>query len=641
VRILLRSAALALAVATATVLLAQPASAHADLVRSDPANGSVLARAPSVARLWFSEEISPEFSSARIVDRTGATITGAHAQAGGDPRQLTVELPGLQKGTYGLVWRVLAEDDGHRTGGVVVFTVGGAAAATGTIPVAARAGPAGTAATPVGVLLRWLGLCALAGLVGCLAVAGPVLGRVRAASAPDTLAEAARLARRRLLAVAAGCTAAAAAVGVITLAEEGRRAAGAGGDRTLGQAVLDLLTGTRWGHLWLAREAALIALVAVILGIRSRLGEPAARRSTAWLVTAAALVLVVAWVEALGSHSVALQSARAVAVAAYSLHVLTALLWLGALPALVLVLVPRVAGLPPREVARACRGPFSALIVISVTVLVITGLYGAGRQVPEPGQLLSTTYGRTLLLKTALLAVVGGLGLANSALLHGRRLGRPGRLVHAPGGAAPSRRLIIAEASVGAVLLVAAGLLAETAPPRTPAPVVPLAEPRAYDTTVDDLVVSVSATPNRPGANGFTVLAASSRRPPPAPIDGVTLRLGGPGEPGTLPLRQIEPGRYFGTGRLDSAGPITITAVIRRAGQRLTVTMPWHVSPKAAPPTVARQEQGLAPYANAVALCVLVLALIVGGQRLVARRRRHRQLDTDSPPRAEILEDVR
>jgi len=637
VRIILRSAALVLGAVAAMLLLAQPASAHADLVRSDPPDGSVLAHAPSVARLWFSEEISPEFSSARIVDHTGATITGSRAQAGGDdPRQLTVELPSLGTGTYGLVWRVLAEDDGHATRGVVVFTVGGAAAAPGGIPVAS-AGGAGTAATPVGVLLRWLSLCALAGLVGCLAVAGPVLGRAQAASVSDTV-----LARRRLLAAAAGCAAAAAAIGVTTLAEEGLRAAGAGADRTLGQAVLDLLTGTRWGHLWLAREAALIALVAVILGIRSRLDEPLTRRATVRPVLAAALVLAVALVEGLGSHSVALESARAAAVAAYSLHVLTALLWLGALPALVLVLFPRVAGLPPREVLRACRGPFSTLIVISVTVLVVTGLYGAGRQVPEPGQLLTTSYGRTLLLKTALLAAVGGLGLANSALLHGRRLDRRGRLVRAPGGAAPSRRLIIAEASVGAVLLVAAGLLAETAPPRTPAPAEARAEPQAYDTIVGDLTVSVSATPNRPGVNGFTVLAASSRRPPPAPIDGVTLKLGRSGESGTLPLRQIEPGRYFGTGRLDSAGRITITAVVRRAGERLTVTMPWRVSPKAVPHTVTRQEHRLAPYLNAVALCVLLLALCASVQRIVVRRRHRRRLDTDSPAPAEmILEDTR
>jgi copper transport protein len=642
VRILRRGAALVLGAGAAMLLLAQPASAHANLVRSDPPDGSVLARAPGVARLWFSEEISPKFSSARLVDRAGATVTGSRVQAGGgDPRQLTVDLPSLGTGSYGLVWRVLAEDDGHTTGGVVVFTVGAAAAAE-TIPVAARAGPAGTAATPTGVLLRWLGLGALAGLVGCLAVAGPVLGRARAASASDTVAAAAQRARRRLLAVAAGCAAAAAAVGVIALAEEGQRAVGAGVDRTLGQAVLDLLTGTRWGHLWLAREAALIALAAVIGGIRSRLGEPPTRRSTVRPVSAAALVLAIACIEGLGSHSVALESARALAVVAYSLHVLTALLWLGALPALVLVLLPRVAGLPPRDVVRACRGPFSVLIVISVTVLVVTGLYEAGRQVPEPGQLLSTSYGRTLLLKIALLAAVGGLGLVNSLLLHGRRLAWPGRLVRAPGGAAPSGRLIMAEASLGAVLLAVAGLLAETAPPRTTAPAVLPAKPQAYDTTVGDLVVSVSATPNRPGVNGFTVLAASSRRPPPAPIDRVTLELASPGESGTLTLRQIEPGRYFGTGRLDSAGPTTITAVVQRAGERLTVTMPWRVSPDAAPPAVARPEQRLAPYVNAVALCVLVLALSVGVQRIVVRRRRRRQLGTDSPAPAETtLEDVR
>ena len=642
-RILLRRAALVLGAAAATLLLAQPASAHADLVRADPSDGSVLAHAPGVARLWFSEEISPEFSSARVVDRTGATVTGSRTHAGGgDPRQLTVELPRLGKGTYGLVWRVLAEDDGHATSGVVVFTVGGAAAGAGTLPGTASASGAGTAATPVGVLLRWLGLCALAGLVGCLAVAGPVLGRARAASASGTVAAAAQLARRRLLAVAAGCAAAAAAVGVITLAEEGRRAAGAGADRTLSQAVSDLLTGTRWGHLWLAREAALILLVAVILGIRSGLGKPPTRLSAVRPVSAVALVLVVAGVEGLGSHSVALGSARAAAVVAYSLHVLTALLWLGALPALILVLWPRVAGLSPRDVVRACRGPFSTLIVISVTVLVVTGLYGAGRQVPEPGQLLTTSYGRTLLLKIALLAAVGGLGLANSALLHGRRLDRRGRLARAPGGAAPSRRLIIAEALVGAVLLAAAGLLAETAPPRTAAPAVPVAKPQAYDTTVGDLVVSVSATPNRPGANGFTVLAASSRRPPPAPIDGVTLRLGGSGESGILPLRQIEPGRYFGSGRLDSAGSITITAIVRRAGDRLTVTMPWRVWPRAAPPAVARPEYRLAPYVNAVALCVLVLALIAGVLRIVVRRRRRERPGTDSPAPAEmILDDLR
>src|SRR5262249_61011965 len=101
------------------------------------------------------EDISPKSSSARVVDGPGAPATVSRARTdNGDPRQLTVDLPSLGTGTYGLVWRVLAEDDGHTTGGVVVFTVGTAAAA-GTIPVAARAGHTGTAATPAGRPPPW------------------------------------------------------------------------------------------------------------------------------------------------------------------------------------------------------------------------------------------------------------------------------------------------------------------------------------------------------------------------------------------------------------------------------------------------------------------------------------------------------
>ena len=640
VRVLLRSAALVLGAAIAMLFLAQPASAHADLIRSDPADGAKLLQPPTVARLWFSEEISPEFSAARIVDGHGSTVAGAALQADtGDPRLLAVKLPDLAAGTYGVVWRVLAEDDGHTTRGVVVFTVGAAAPAGPIIVGEPGANEAGTAATPVGVLLRWLGLCSLAGLVGALAVAGPVLGRARGVAGDDAAAFGIRLERRRLLAVAAGSAAFGAAVGIAVLADAGRRAsAGAGG--SLAHAGLDLLTSTRWGHLWLAREAALITLAVLILAMRSGLGQPRDRRTAARSAAAVTLVLTIAWVEALGSHAVAVESARPAAVVAYTLHVLTALLWLGGLPAFVLVLWPAVPGLGRRELVRACRGPFTALALTSVTILVITGLYGAGRQVPEPGQLLTTSYGRTLVLKTALLAVVGGLGLANSALLHGRRPARRGRLVPTRTGGAPSRRLILTEAAVGAALLAAAGVLAETAPPRPAAPAVPAAEARASDATVADLVISVSASPNRPGVNGFTVLAASSRRPPPSPIDGVALKFVKSGETTTIPLQEFEPGRYFGTAQLDSAGPVTITAVVRRDGQQLTVDVPWRVSTEPAPVVSPRLDYRLAPYVNAIALGLLLLAL-GAGVRLLAMRRKRQRLDAAQPAAELILEDVR
>jgi copper transport protein len=171
---------------------------------------------------------------------------------------------------------------------------------------------------------------------------------------------------------------------------------------------------------------------------------------------------------------------------------------------------------------------------------------------------------------------------------------------------------------------------------------VPAAETRASDATIEDLVISISASPNRPGVNGFTVLAASSRRPPPSPIDRVALRFIKHGETTTVPLQEIEPGRFFGTAQLDSTGPVTITAVVRRGGQRLTVTVPWQVSAEPVLAASPRPDYRLAPYVNAIALGILLLAL-GAGVRLLAVRRKRQRFDAARPPAAEemILEDVR
>ena len=48
-----------------------PVEAHASLVRSDPQDNAILATAPSEIRMWFNEEISPEFSSARLLNING------------------------------------------------------------------------------------------------------------------------------------------------------------------------------------------------------------------------------------------------------------------------------------------------------------------------------------------------------------------------------------------------------------------------------------------------------------------------------------------------------------------------------------------------------------------------------------------
>jgi len=167
-------------------------------------------------------------------------------------------------------------------------------------------------------------------------------------------------------------------------------------------------------------------------------------------------------------------------------------------------------------------------------------------------------------------------------------------------------------------------------------PAAPAAAEESRTVSAADLLVTISATPNAPGVNAFTVLAASSRRPPPAPLDGVTLELRAAGGPTGVPLTEVEPGRYAGTARIAAAGPLRLSAVLRRGGQRLAVEVSWRVA--AAPPGSAAGPSGrsagapagpgqpAAPYRAVLAAWLLSAALLLGARRLPAGVRRVRVL---------------
>jgi copper transport protein len=255
------------------------------------------------------------------------------------------------------------------------------------------------------------------------------------------------------------------------------------------------------------------------------------------------------------------------------------------------------------ELLRACRGPFTACVVFSATVLAATGMYSAGQQIGTPDELLTTAYGRILLAKAGLLAVLVGCGLLHAARLYGWRLGDLVRR--------DARRLVLAEATVGAALLVAAGVLAGTPPARDRSPG-PVAAPVTSAATAADLVISLSVTPNRPGQNVLSARVASSRRPPPAPVDAVSARAGG----AAIALGEVESGRYLGSGRL-TAGSTEVTILVRRKGESLAVRVPWRVPAASGP--APRPGRRLAPYANTVAICLLLLALALRARWLTRR----------------------
>ena len=562
--------------ASAFAGLAPSASAHAVLVRSEPADGSALARAPREIALRFSEDMSPRFRVVHLVDARGRAVAGVRVRGDGS-RGLALTVPRLPRGAYQLTWEVLAEDDGHVTGGALVFGV--AARAPPSPPGAPGAAPA-----PFEAALRWVDLVLLLGLIGGLSMAG-VLARAEATPG-------ARIARRRLLSMAAVAAAGGLVLGVPLLMRQIGRLHAVAPDTSLAEVLR-----TRWGALWNARELLLAALLATVLWLR---GRPSGHRLP--LFAAACLLAALAVVRGLAGHAAA-ESRPALAVAVATVHVLAAGIWMGGVAAFGLALA--AAGPNARALARACRRPFARVAGVGLAALAVTGLIEAGAQVASVDALLTTDYGRTLITKCALVTGAVALGLGNAVLL------RDGRLP----------RLLRAEIAVGLGVVLAAAVLSASPPAKGPefgAPR-PVTAPTLTG-RAEDLVVTATARPNRPGTNVFAVAATSARRPAPAPIGRLELRLAHAGEPArTVVLRRQGPGRYLGGAELDGDGRWRMTALISRGGRRLRVPFAWSVSgPDPARPVVY-SAQPLAPLVDGAA-ALLLLALAAAALTAAARR---------------------
>ena len=304
---------------------------------------------------------------------------------------------------------------------------------------------------------------------------------------------------------------------------------------------------------------------------------------------AGVLLVVAGAAHAATSHAAALDPKSPGAVVADAVHVLAAATWLGGVAALAIAMWPAgaIGRTEASALARGCSRPFAELAAVGVGLVVATGLYSAGRQVSSVDALLTTDYGHMLLLKTGVVVLVLGFGAANFALLRS-----PGR--SRLGG---SRLVILPEVLLGAAAFLAAAVLASSVPARGrefAPPTAPTAIERS--SSVEDLLVTLSATPTRVGTNTFTVLVASSRRPAPAPVSAVTLEVrNGGGAPETVALVRVRSDRWFGTAALAETGRSQFAVDVQRASKRLRVPFAWSIGPADPARAVSFSTRPLAP----------------------------------------------
>ncbi|UZE49034.1 copper resistance protein CopC/CopD [Rhodopseudomonas sp. P2A-2r] len=364
--------------------LAQPsaASAHASLVASDPAPEAVLAAAPASLTLSFNEAVEP--LAMRIVDRHGVASDVTQIARHGASLVL-MPSAALVPGAYILSWRVVSED-GHPVGGALTFWIG------------ARSVPAPDLVSSDSVALRgaiWATRIVI--YLGLFVGAGGAFFLARM-KMPRGM-------RRLRIAIAAVSVA-----GLLALA----LSIGLQGLDALAASASALVLPAVWragahGSFGLAAAIAALALIAGLLSLRTRARLAKALSLLALLGAGAALAAT--------GHA-ATAEPRMVAIAAVALHGASLAFWIGALLPLAWLL-----GRGDR-VRRPLLG-FSRAVPFAVAGLLASGLLLAVLQLQHIAALWSTDYGRVLMAKLALVALLLALALWNRLSLTPRsRLAR-------------------------------------------------------------------------------------------------------------------------------------------------------------------------------------------------------------------------
>ncbi|MBV9706569.1 MAG: copper resistance protein CopC [Chloroflexi bacterium] len=508
-----------------SMLQQSKASAHAFVIGSDPIDGSTLERAPKVVRIFFNAPISP-ISVAKVYaispDGQLLNVSAAHSSiASSDVYELDTPLrmpDQLPQGGYEVRWTALADGDGHTTFGLIGFNIGHSS--TGFSGVSTL-GPSSSndvqGVQTLGLLsvltIAWerLVLIALTFWVGILVIERFILRGMERDSALVAQAQRQALPMQRL------CLAGLLVGEVVLLLLYAIRATHAFNDGYIDFGMLGpLLTQTTYGHLWLVR-AALLLLALGLLWWTSRprtaiLEAPQPVRGSgplvaeitreqrtpngltkeegksysaaqvqqgytfAWIVLASLIILM----QALTSDETQVAQLHVSTIVFDWLYLAAQCIWFGGLGYLGFLLLPLTLRSDSAEgMLSLFLRRFTPLILCSAGVLLISWLFLGESSLSNTQQLLSDPYGRTLLVKSILIASIVLLG-AYTLLILGFKFTRQTVLLPVVDAELPTRRtrlfaleqteqrmkqLLNIQAAVCAAILLCAAFMTFYAPP--------------------------------------------------------------------------------------------------------------------------------------------------------------------------------
>jgi copper transport protein len=452
--------ALLAALGIAAFLAAGPASAHATVTATTPVDGTNVASTPASVSVTFDEAVTLSPGFVKVVDADGDEVQQGTATV--DDRTVTVALKsGLPtRAGYLVSFRVVSAD-GHPVSGTFGFTVGGGS------PVSASAVGSQTSVLVEG----FLDAGAAIGFVGFGVAGGAWLVVSRRAGVLDS---------RRARTVVQGGLALAIAGSVVQLLLHGPYVAGTGSSESAWSLVSDTLQSS----FGIAHSIVVVALLALWVLSRpiARMTEPL-QRDGIWLVAAAATL----WVVALGALASAghalVRTPVWLGYPSTVAHLLAVTTWMGGVVVLLAIVVRNA---EPGAVVLVRR--LSRVALWCVVVVAVSGVVQAYLETSSWAALVETTYGRLVIVKSALFLVLVALGALARWWL---RTDEPVRAV---------RRGLVVEAVVMVGVLGVTSVLVSEPPARTAYAAELATRPASGTVRLDDArSVTVTVTPARRG----------------------------------------------------------------------------------------------------------------------------------------------
>jgi putative copper export protein/methionine-rich copper-binding protein CopC len=436
-------------------------AARAFVIGSDPVDGATIAAAPKVVRIFFNEDISAasfahvlvfDTSNGRLVDAARSYVSPSNARELDTPLANPAQLP---QGIYEVKWLAIASSDGQVTSGLIGFNIGHGLGLQGTTILGPTSSNNPVQMDFIGSLSiawEWLVLVALTFWIGILVVEGLLLGNDAESHATGILARV----RKQSIPLQWLCLSAFLVGEVVVLLLRSialsNTVNGNGGIdiSTLGQ----VLFATRYGSLWIVRIVlVIIALLLLRWSYRKtgegtkmarllqvnneRMGgsnfsklrqrvtqeqrttgehpvlpapEPSSVADTSgYIIIGLVLAGILLLTFVLTSDTAQLAQPHVSAIVLDWLYLASRSIWLGSLAYLGYVLLPLLPNIEQDRQASllaAMLRRFHPLLLGTVGVLLVSGLYLSESSIFDPQQLTNDPYGRSLLVTLVLVGLM-------------------------------------------------------------------------------------------------------------------------------------------------------------------------------------------------------------------------------------------